>query len=94
MKKLIASIAILASTATLASTTVIWVRGNSAAEVEAELMNRVQSIQGKYRARINGKECIRPKVYAASAPKKSYRANRFGDLEPIWTGTASVKCRD
>ncbi len=89
MKKFIAALALLATTFAYAgSTTVVWVRGNSEAQVESELMNRVQEINRSRRIR----GCDNPKVYAASAPKKSYRVNRFGELEIQWTATIKVRC--
>ncbi|TNE99477.1 MAG: hypothetical protein EP326_08050 [Deltaproteobacteria bacterium] len=95
MKKTIAAIALLASTLSFAgSTNVIWVRGGSAAEVEQKMFDQVQDIQGKHRIMINGSECVRPKVYAASAPAKHYRANRFGELEAYWSATIKVSCQN
>lgn len=89
MKKLIATIALLASTLSFAgSTTVVWVRGDSEAQVEREMMDKVQEINRARRYR----DCENPKVYAASAPKKSYRVNRFGELEIQWTATIKVRC--
>lgn len=93
MKKLIAGIALLSSVASFAgSTTVVWVRGNSAAEVQAEMMDKVQEINRTRRVR--GQNCEGAKVYAASAPSMSYRVNRFGDLEEQWTATIKVSCRN
>lgn len=89
MKKFIATLLVLASTLSFAgSTTVVWVRGDSEAQVEREMMNRVQEINRS--RRISG--CDNPKVYAASAPKKSFRVNRFGELEVQWTATIKVRC--
>lgn len=88
MKKFIAALLVLASTYTFAGTTVVWVRGDSEAQVERELMNRVQEINRSRRIR----NCENPRVYAASAPKKSYRTNRFGELEVQWTATIKVRC--
>lgn len=89
MKKFIAALAIVTSTLAYAgSTTVVLVRGDSEAQVEREMMNRVREInRGR---RISG--CDNPKVYAATAPKKSYRTNRFGELEVQWTATIKVSC--
>ncbi len=95
MKKTIAVIALLASTLSFAgSTKVIFVRGGSAAEVEQKMFDTVQDIQGKHRVRINHEECVRPKVYAASAPSKAYRANRHGELEAYWSATIKVSCQN
>jgi hypothetical protein len=89
MKKLIATIAMLATTAALASTSVVWVRGTSASQVEREMRNRVSQInRGTYR--VSG--CDNAKVYAASDVKKSYRTNRFGELEVQYTATIKVRC--
>lgn len=93
MKKLIAGIALLTSVAAFAgSTTVVWVRGDSAAEVRAEMMDKVREI--KRTRRVRGQNCEGAKVYAASAPSMSYRVNRFGDLEEQWTATIKVSCRN
>jgi len=89
MKKFIAALALLATTMVFAgSTTVVWVRGDSESQVERQLMTRVQEINRS--RRVNN--CQNPKVYAASAPKKSFRVNRFGELEVQWTATIKVSC--
>lgn len=93
MKKLIATAAVLASTLTFAgSTTVVWVRGNSAAEVEARMMDKVQEINRTRRVR--GQNCDGAKVYAASGASRSFRVNRFGELEEQYTATIKVSCRN
>lgn len=93
MKKFIAAIAILASTLSFAgSTAVVWVRGTSEAQVERDMMDKVREINSKRWMSINGQTCDNPKVYAASAPKKSYRTNRYGELEVQWTATIKVSC--
>ena len=95
MKKFIATIAILASTLTFAgSTAVVWVRGDSEAEVESEMRMKVQEINRRRHMTIGGQSCERPKVYAATAPKKSFRVDRFGNLEVQWTATIKVSCRN
>jgi len=89
MKKLIAAVALLASTLAFAGTSVVWVRGDSASQVEREMRNRVSEInRGTYR--VSG--CNNPKVYGASDVKKSYRVNRFGELEVQYTATIKVSC--
>jgi hypothetical protein len=92
MKKLIAAAALLTSTLSFAGTTVVWVRGNSAAEVEAKMMNKVQEINRTRRVR--GQNCEGAKVYGASGASMSYRVNRFGELEEQWTATIKVSCRN
>ena len=93
MKKLIATALVLASTLSFAgSTTVVWVRGNSAAEVEAKMMDKVREIQRTRRVR--GQNCEGAKVYAASAPSRGYRVNRHGELQERWTATIKVSCRN
>lgn len=93
MKKLIAAIVVLVSTITFAgSTGVVWVRGETENEVEREMRMKVQEINRKRSMRIGGRNCSNPKVYAASAPKKSFRVNRFGELEVQWTATIKVSC--
>lgn len=93
MKKLIATAAVLASTLTFAgSTTVVWVRGNSAAEVEARMIDKVQEINRTRRVR--GQNCSGAKVYAASGASRSFRVNRFGELEEQYTATIKVSCRN
>ncbi|TNE97605.1 MAG: hypothetical protein EP326_11190 [Deltaproteobacteria bacterium] len=95
MKKTIAIIALLASTLSFAgSTKVIFVRGGSAAEVETKMMDTVQDIQGKYTVRINHEECVRPKVYAATAPSMAYRGNAQGELEAYWSAVIKVSCQN
>lgn len=91
MKKLIAGLAILASTASFAGTTVVWVRGTSASEVEAKMQDTVREINRTRRVR--GESCNGARVYAASAPSMSYRVNRFGDLQEQWTATIKVSCQ-
>jgi hypothetical protein len=90
MKTLLATITLLvAMTSTYANSTHIeWIRGNSEAEVEQRMMARVQKINS--RRRIVG--CENPKVYSVSAPKKSYRANRRGELEVRWTSVIKMSC--
>lgn len=92
MKKLIAVAALLTSTLSFAGTTVVWVRGDSEAQVERELMEKVQEINRTRRVR--GENCDGAKVYAASAPSRSYRVNRFGELQERWTATIKVSCRN
>lgn len=95
MKKTIALFALLASTLSFAgSTAVVWVRGASHAEVEAKLFAKVDEINSKRHMYINGNNCERPKVYAASAPAKAYRTNRFGELQEYWSATIKVSCRN
>ena len=89
MKKFIATLLVLASTLSFAgSTSVAWVRGDSEAQVDSELRTKVQEINRARRYR----DCENPKVYAVSAPKKSYRVNRFGELEVQWTATIKMSC--
>jgi len=95
MKKLIATVALLASTLSFAgSTAVVFVRGTSEAQVENRMMAKVQEINRSHSTYIGGQNCEGPKVYAATAPKKSYRVNRFGELEVQWTATIKVSCRN
>jgi len=95
MKKMIALIAVLVSTLSFAgSTGVVWVRGGSAAEVETKLFDKVQEINEARHMNLNGSSCDRPKVYAASAPSKAYRVNRFGELQEYWSATIKVKCQN
>lgn len=88
MKKLIAGLAVLASFSSFAGTTVVWVRGTSASEVQAKMERKVDEINRRRRV----DNCQGAKVYAASAPSMSYRVNRFGDLQETWTATIKVSC--
>ena len=92
MKKLIAAAAILTSTLSFAGTTVVWVRGASEAQVESEMMTKINEINRTRRVR--GQNCDGAKVYGASAPSRSYRVNRFGELQEQWTATIKVSCRN
>lgn len=95
MKKMIALFAVLISTLSFAgSTGVVWVRGGSAAEVETKLFQTVEDINSSRHYRLNGQNCEQPKVYAASAPSKAYRVNRFGELQEYWSATIKVSCRN
>jgi hypothetical protein len=90
MKTLLATITLLVAmtSAYAGSTHVEWVRGDSEAEVESRMMSRVQEINRSRRV----SNCQDPKVYGASAPKKSYRTNRYGELEIVWTSVIKMSC--
>ena len=97
MKKLIAIATLIASTSAFASffTTSVTVFGDSAAEVKAEMMEQIADLNDTLHTTvINGQSCQNPKVYAASAPKMSYRVNAQGELEEQFTATFKVRCRD
>lgn len=93
MKKLVAAVALIATPLTYAgSTTVAFVRGTTEAQVESRMMAKVSEINRSHSMSIGGVNCVNPKVYAASTPKKSYRVDRHGELQIQWVGTIKVRC--
>lgn len=93
MRKLITLATLLMTFSAFAGDTgAIFVRGETKSEVEQQLLLKVDEINDSYRIPLRGRTCQSPKVYAATAPKKSYRANRFGELEPTWSAVIKVRC--
>ena len=95
MKTTLVLFALLFSTlATARSTTVIFIKGETFQECQDNLMQKAREIKGARVIRTPHGKCVRPKVYAATAPVLKYKGSRNGDLIPYYSAKLKVRCQN